>query len=184
MEEGDAAVAAASIEPPRGRSARRQQQPATLPLRSDVQAGAWLEIDDLDQREPLLMPAPVDPRFPQAAQWLSRVRGDSMNALTNSQGASVGILDGDLVQVVDAIAIGYVPRTGDVVEAERSRFDGREREITLKQVEITADGQQLLWPRSTNPRWREPLQLHDGNPDDQGVVVRVRGKVLQVLRQI
>jgi hypothetical protein len=97
-----------------------------------------------------------DPRFPHARQWLSEVRGDSVNLLN--------IVEGDLVHCVDAIEIGYYPRTGDVVEVERLRFGGQERELTLKQVEVTEAGV-LLWPRSTNPRFEvdpAPLELKAG----------------------
>lgn len=155
--------------------------PTGMPIRGEIRAGAWLEVDDTDQSEPETHPAAPDPRFPKAAQWLRRVRGDSMNALTKN-GLPAGILDGDLVHIVDAIAIEYEPETGDVVEVERSRFDGAEREITLKQVEVLADGSCLLWPRSTSPRWQEPVPYTDG-PDDGAVEVRVIGKMLQVLRQ-
>lgn len=150
-----------------------------LPIRGQIQAGAWLELDP--QQEPVYETYPVAPdlRFPAKAQWIARVRGDSMNALTKN-GQPAGILDGDFVHLVDAIAIDYQFRSGDIVEVERSRFQGREREYTLKQVELKADGSLLLWPRSTNPRWSGAVPYEDGDRDD--VEVRVRAKLLQVLR--
>lgn len=169
----------AEVVPLRARPALRLAS-NQLPVRNSVQAGAWHEIDDQDQRTIETHPAPIDPRFPQAAQWLSRVRGDSMNALKKGDSLA-GILDGDLVHIVDAIAIDYRATTGDVVEVERIRFDGRERELTLKQVEVTPGGI-LLWPRSTNPRWKDPLP-YAPEKDGEDVEVRVRGKMLQVLRQ-
>lgn len=102
-----------------------------------------------------------------------------MNALTR-RGQPAGILDGDLVQLVDAIAIDYEFQNGDVVEVERIRFSGREREYTLKQVEVAADGTLTLWPRSTNPRWAEPVAYKEG--DEEDVEVRVRGKVISHIR--
>lgn len=153
-----------------------------LQFRGDIRAGAWLETGDTDQREPEIYPASPDPRFPRAAQWLRRVTGDSMNALTKG-GLPAGILDGDVVHVVDAIATDYKPQTGDVVEVERSRFQGAEREITLKQVEALGRRKFLLWPRSTNPRWKDPINYVEGVGAGEEIEVRVVGKVLQVLRQ-
>lgn len=153
---------------------------AAMPIRGVVRAGAWLEIDPQDDPIPETYPAAPDPRFPRNAQWLSRVRGDSMNALTR-RGQPAGILDGDLVHVVDAIAIDYRFKDGDVVEVERIRFDGSEREITLKQVAVSPDGEITLWPRSTNPKWADPIPYREGSEDD--IEVRVRAKVIQHIRQ-
>lgn len=150
-----------------------------LPVRGVVQAGAWLEIEEDQAREPEELPAARDPRFPKAPQWLSVVRGDSMNALERDN-RPAGIFDGDLVHCVDAVAIHYEPRTGDVVEVERVRFQGRERELTLKQVEVTPGGV-LLWPRSSNPRWQEPITYREGDSED--VEVRIRGWVIGAMRR-
>jgi SOS-response transcriptional repressor LexA len=148
-----------------------------LPVRGVVQAGAWIEaVEDLEPEE---LPAARDPRFPKAAQWLSIVRGDSMNALER-EGRPAGIYDGDLVHCVDAVAIHYEPRTGDVVEVERIRFQGREHELTLKQVEVTPRGI-LLWPRSSNARWQEPIAYREGDQED--VEVRIRGWVITSMRR-
>jgi SOS-response transcriptional repressor LexA len=144
-----------------------------LPIRDTVQAGAWLMADD-SRQVAASHPVARDPRFPNAHQWLSEVRGDSMNALN--------IVDGDLVHCVDAVEIGYYPRTGDVVEVERSRFDGQERELTLKQIEVRPDGI-LLWPRSSNVRWKSPLELRDGVGPDEEISISVRSLVLASVRR-
>lgn len=146
-----------------------------LPIRDAVRAGAWLAIDDMDQSPQRLSTTARDPRYPTADQWLAPVMGDSMNER--------GILDGDMVHIVDATAIGYYPRSGDVVEVERVRFQGSERELTLKEVEVAADGL-LLWPRSTNPKWRDPIRLADGFCEgDDEAFVRIRGLMLQLIRR-
>lgn len=145
-----------------------------LPIRDRVRAGAWYPADDLDQEEPKRFPASRDPRYPRADQWLSEVEGDSCNLL--------GINSGDLVHCVDVIEINYSPATGDVVEVERLRFGGQERELTIKQIEVTPDGI-LLWPRSTNPKWQEPLVVTEGTQDDEEVEVRIRAKVLSSTRR-
>jgi transcriptional regulator with XRE-family HTH domain len=145
-----------------------------LIIRDRVQAGAWLMAEDLDQGEPRTYPAVSDPRYPLASQWLSEVVGDSVNELR--------IFSGDLVHCVSVADIGYAPKSGDVVEVERLRFGGAERELTLKQVEVTPDGV-LLWPRSTNPRWREPLSLTEGVGEGEEIEVLIRGVVLAAIRR-
>lgn len=152
----------------------KAREAAMLPIRDRVQAGAWLLADDVAQMPRGTYPVVKDSRYPYADQWLSEVVGDSVDRLN--------IFDGDLVHVVDAIGIGYWPQTGHVVEVERVRFGGLERELTIKQVEVTESGV-LLWPRSTNVRWREPLQLTDGVRDGEEIEVRIRSLVLASIRR-
>lgn len=145
----------------------------TLPIRDRVQAGAWLMADDTGQDEPRRYPFARDPRFPHAEQWLSEVFGDSVDRL--------GIFDGSLVQCVDFQGAGLALQTDQIVEIERLRFGGQERELSIKQVELTPSGP-LFWPRSSNPRWKTPLSIR---PDDgaEEVEVRIRGLVLQAIRR-
>jgi transcriptional regulator with XRE-family HTH domain len=155
-----------------------------LPIAGRVQAGAWLELDELNQVGPELRAAAPDPRYSKDWQWLSLVVGDSMNALKRN-GELVGIHDGDLIHCVSAAAIGYQPASGDLVEVERVRFDGALRERTLKQVEVIGSPPHVeyqLWPRSTNPRWQTPISFQDGICADEKIEVVIRGKVIQVLR--
>lgn len=140
---------------------------AELPLIGPVQAGAWLAIDDTVQDEPPMMAVALDRRYPQAKQWLREVRGDSMNARN--------IYPGDLAHVVEIVGSGVNLNTGMIVEVTRMRDGGALREITLKEVEV-AEGGLVLWPRSTNPRWKEPVRLDDGSGTD--VSVEVTGLLL------
>lgn len=149
-----------------------QPQLTELPLVGPVQAGAWLALDDTAQDEPQMMTATVDRRYPHAPQWLREVRGDSMNARN--------IFPGDLAHIVDVAAAGVSLNSGMIVEVTRSRDGGSLREITLKEVEITPDGV-LLWPRSTNPRWKDPIDL--AHPDGQEVEVQVTGLLLAAIRR-
>jgi SOS-response transcriptional repressor LexA len=146
-----------------------------LGILDTVQAGAWLAIDDTGQAVPPASNVLPDPRFPHARQYVSVVRGDSMNLL--------GIVDGDWVHWVEAADLGYYPRAGDVVRVERVRFAGQEREVTLKQVELGADGI-VLWPRSSNPRWKSPVELRAGLRESEDVEVVIRGLVLSVIRRL
>lgn len=163
--------------------ARRTPEPRTylpkdtggqLTIRDKVQAGSFLAADDLSQEEPKPYPAVRDGRYPKADQWLSQVIGDSINLL--------GIVEGDLVHCVSAQDIGYQPRTNDIVEVERLRYGGGMRELTVKQVEVTPDGI-LLWPRSTNQRFTDPLVLDADTRPDEEFEVRIRGLVIGSLRR-
>lgn len=145
-----------------------------LPIRDRIQAGAWLAADDLVQTF-RTFPAARDGRYPGANQWISEVTGDSMNLLS--------IFDGDFVHCVDAGDIGYHPRHGDIVEVERLRNGGAERELTLKQIEMTAEGF-VLMPRSTNPRWQEALRLTDGVDEGDEFEVRIRALVVTSMRRL
>lgn len=142
-----------------------------LPIIGPIQAGAWLMLDETAQDEPIFFSAVADRRYPHARQWLREVRGDSMNAR--------GITPGDLAHIVDLGEAGINLNTGMIVEVTRSRDGGSLREITLKEVEIGPDGVKL-WPRSTNPRWAEPLVLVDGDRDAH---VQVTGLLLQAIKR-
>ena len=143
-----------------------------LGLADPLRAGAFLAIDTADQSKPRITDVGRDPRYPLAQQRVRPVVGDSMDLR--------GILDGDLVRIVSITDINFVPETGMVVEVQRTRIQGRERELTLKELEVTPDGL-LLWPRSSNPLWREPLALTDG--DEEDVTVEITGLMTALVRR-
>lgn len=155
-------------------SAAPIDEQSMLEIRDRVQAGAWLMADDFSQTSFGRYPVAKDPRYPYARQWLSEVTGDSVNLL--------GIVERDLVHVVDLVGSGTWPKNGDIVEVERVRFGGQERELTLKQLEVTPAGN-LLWPRSSNPRWSKPLDLREGADHDDSIEVHIRGIVLASIRR-
>lgn len=156
------------------RSWAQAQSASSLPIRDRVQAGAWLMADDSSQTEPRRHAFARDPRFPHADQWLSEIFGDSVDRL--------GIFDGDLVHCVDFEGSGIALQSGQIVEVERVRFGGQERELSIKQVELTPAGP-LFWPRSTNPRWQTPLSLTAGAENDDEITVQIRGLVVQSIRR-
>lgn len=143
---------------------------AGLAVRERVQAGGWFAVDDPGEALSTF-PAVADPRYPHADQWLAEVVGDDV--------AGLGVFPGDLAHCVDAAAIGYAPRTGDLVEVERLQFGGQLRELSLRQVEATPDGVRL-WARSSNPRHAEPLDLEPGAGDTQ---IRIRAQVIAAIRR-
>jgi transcriptional regulator with XRE-family HTH domain len=140
---------------------------AELPMIGPVQAGAWLALDDTSQDEPPMVAAAADRRYPHARQWLREVLGDSMNARN--------IYPGDLVHLVDVIGSGVNLNTGMIVEVTRTRAGGTLREITLKEVEVTDRGL-VLWPRSNNARWNNPVRLIDDQDED--IEVEVTGLLI------
>lgn len=143
-----------------------------LPMIGPIQAGKWAEIDESVQDEPVFFSVVADRRYPHARQWLREVKGDSMNAR--------GVMPGQLAHIVDILDAGINLNTGMIVEVTRSRDDGALREITLKEVEISAQGIRL-WPRSTNPRWTDPVILDDGRSGD--IEVRITGLLLQAVQR-
>lgn len=124
---------------------------SVLPVRYVVQAGAWIEVDDVAQERITSPPVAASPSFPAEIQWLELVRGDS---------ADLYYPEGVFVHVVDAIAIGYAPRHEDFVVIERRRQQGGLIERSLKQI-VKVGRKVELWPRSRNPKWKGPVDLGD-----------------------
>lgn len=152
---------AAGVSPPDTGSVEPQMVGARfLPIRYEVGAGLWQEIADAQVFLGSGTVAP-DPSYTGFPQWLERVRGDSMDR---------DYREGELVHVVDAIALGYVPRHGDHVVLVRRRHDGAEMERTIKEVVRSPAGELEFWPRSTNPRWNRPIRLEPETPDDTAEV--------------
>lgn len=150
-----------------------EPQLTMLPVLARIQAGAWLALDDFDQgEEQASMSAALDPRYPHARQYLREVQGDSMNAR--------GINPGDYAHIVDFGDTGANINTGMVVEVTRTRMGGQLREITLKEAEVGPGGV-VLWPRSTNPRWKDPVPLEADDGSD--VEVQITGILLSVIRR-
>lgn len=163
---------AAGVEAPNQRRGTEAKIiPLFLPVRYRVQAGAWIEMDyaEQDYPSPPRAVAP-DPAYADWPQWLELVVGDSIDK---------EIQPGSFAHVVDAIEMGYSPQHGDFVVVERRRDQGRLRERSIKQVEITRRGDVELWPRSNNPSWDRPLQL---SHPEEGVEAEVVGLVIGAYR--
>lgn len=139
-----------------------------LPIRYDVGAGNWQEVADSQVFLGIGTVAP-DPAYSGFAQWLERVTGDSMDREYRQ---------GELVHVVDALALGYAPQHGDHVILVRRRNDGAEMERTIKEVVRTPEGRLEFWPRSNNPRWSTPISMIGGLASDEAVEVEVAALVI------
>ncbi len=110
-----------------------------------TQAGVWRDVEIYSNSEPKAVAIQPDPRYRNAVQYVWGVQGDSMD--------KAGILDGMYALGVDYVEFvkHYRPiATGDIVVVERLRFDGQERERTIKRYRQEADGVWLL-PESSNP---------------------------------
>lgn len=138
-----------------------------LSIEGVIQAGNWLDTslfdedhgDEFGVKETI--PVGIDPNFPKAKQYALKVLGDSMN---------LEYPEGCYAICVDLLASKIPLQDGLVVHVERRR--GALSEVTLKQIEVTSKGMNLI-PRSTNPR-HLPVPLEG---DDSTEIV-VRGVVL------
>lgn len=153
-----------------------RRAPDIVPLRGRVEPGAWTALDSL--ADVLAKPTAFvrDPRYPKADQYAREVQGDGMNL--------AGLLDGDQVHVVAAADISYWPTDDHLVEVERRRRaeDGIERERQIRVVQVRADGV-LLWARSTNKRWADPMVAGVGDPQPDGQP-RIIGLVVATMRKL
>ncbi|MFM2005149.1 MAG: hypothetical protein RLZZ09_804 [Pseudomonadota bacterium] len=144
-----------------------------------VQAGTWLPVDEYFQQDGYEVPAFVmrQPGYAKVRQYAYLVRGDSMN--------EAGIEDG--MWIVAADANDYVEHfgeteSGDLAVVERTRAQGAEREMTVKEIRYYRDRTELV-PRSTNPEHRPIIVPHNSAPED-GVEVRIVGVVLTAFRDL
>ena len=162
-------ASAAGVAPPDSSSTEPQLVGAEfLPIRYEVGAGQWQEVSDSQIFLGVGTVAP-DPAYAGFPQWLERVQGDSMDRDYRKD---------ELVHVVDAIALGYAPQHGDHVILVRRRNDGAEMERTIKEVVRTPGGRLEFWPRSNNPRWKDPIVLNEGLAGDPTMEVEVGGLVI------
>jgi hypothetical protein len=151
------------------------EQPRFLGVRYEVGAGLWRMVDDVNQVD-FGTPSPVlpDPAYDQFPQWLERVVGDSMN---------LEYREGELLHVIDTIALGYAPRAGDHVIVQRTRDQGGTIERTVKEVAFGPHGL-MLCARSSNPRWaNHPIVVTAGGHDQENCLVEIVGWVLGSYRR-
>lgn len=131
----------------------------TVPVLGEVAAGVWRETPpglEIDRATEFL------PRFtagyPNGARMFGlRVVGPSMNQFYP---------DGTFVFVVPAAEIGL--RGGDHVVVQRHRIGLTE--TTIKEVQ-KEDGQLVLIPHSTDPKFQEPLRYRIDEHDQDGLEI-------------
>lgn len=140
-----------------------------LPYAGVIQAGAFLAVDEYFNQDPEQVPTYVlpDPAYPRVRQYAWQSRGDSMD--------EAGILHG--MWVVGADAADYIDEygeieTGDLVIVERLRYQGQERELTVKEVHFYRDRYELR-PISSN-KDHKPIIVernHDADGDEEEVKI-------------
>jgi transcriptional regulator with XRE-family HTH domain len=148
------------------------QEPAvgywlTTRLVGAVQAGEWIEAVEwpVDEQERFVFPCSRDVAKFKAQAF--EVRGDSMDLVYP---------EGTIVIAVSTIATGLRPQYGDRVIVTR-RNDHGEYEVTIKEYRIITDNPKrpraLLFPRSSNPQWQDPLPADDPHMETTvtGIVV-------------
>lgn len=152
---------------------------ASAPVVATVEAGAWREVDPFDQSEREWIAVEPDSKFPHATQEVYRVSGDSMNEADPHP-----IKPGSQV-----VAVRYedimrqVPlRDGLIVVVQRTRGDGQEREISIKEVAWFDDRIEFR-PRSSNPKHR-PIVIQHNDWEDNGVTVEVLALVRSVINEM
>lgn len=158
---------------------RATRPPGTAPLVAIVEAGAWREVDELDQEDPEWVTVPADDKFPDATQRVYDVSGDSMNRLEPHP-----ITPGSRIVAVDydEIASRSPLRDKLVVVIQRSRNGGQERELSVKQV-AWFDDRIEFQPRSSNPKHKAIVVEHD-NWEDNGVEVAIVGLVRDIIHRL
>lgn len=139
-----------------------------------VQAGSFLAVDEYFNQDPDIVPSYVlpDPGYSRVRQYAWKSIGDSMD--------KAGIMDG--MWVVGADAPDYIDTYGDIVSGdlvvvERLRYQGAERELTVKEVHFFKDRYELR-PVSSNPDHQPIIVSHDHTVDSDGVEVKIIGVVL------
>jgi transcriptional regulator with XRE-family HTH domain len=133
-----------------------------MPIKGEVRAGAWLEIDG-EHEDMGAIPVLPDPRFARAPQYALRVVGTSMDRIVQS---------GQYVIVASWPELGLELRDGDLLVVRRER--AMTYQVTLKRARKGEKGWEL-WPESTDPRWQEPVIMGDGGRD---VTVSIIGRVV------
>ncbi len=143
-----------------------------IKIRGDVAAGMWLESTLFEEETVIDTPIGGDARYPASAQYLLRVRGESLNRIAR---------DGDLLLCADYFGTGIDIKEGDIAIVERSRDEGATIERTAKRL-IRKNGAIELRPESDDPRFQESVIYQEG--DEEFTSVQIRAKVICVVRQL
>lgn len=158
---------------------RSARSPGTAPIVAVVEAGAWREVDELNQDSGEWVTVPADDKYPDATQRVYDVSGDSMNKLD-----PIPITNGSRIVAVDydEIASRVPLRDGLIVVVQRARNGGQERELTVKQV-AWFDDRIEFQPRSTNSKHKPIVVQHD-SWEDNGVEIAVVGLVRDIIHRL
>lgn len=145
-----------------------------VPLRGDVQAGTFIDVDLYSDNRRDVLKISVDLRYVGLTHYAWRVRGDSMDR--------AGIIEGMYIVGVDYFEFEDKKRPlreGEVVVVERSRFSGQEKEITVKRVKSDRKGMWFV-PDSFNTAHKPIFVPHevDRDPSDESTEVKILAVVV------
>lgn len=141
-----------------------------LPIRYRVQAGHWLEMDDLTDHGFGTAPLLPSPAWAQAKQWAEEIIGNSIDEIYPS---------GAIAHVVDIWDLGRDPRVGELVVVQRTRDGGMLRERTIKRLALSETGQpQLVGCSRSEPKWNKPIPMPGAQGDGAVMEVAIVGLVI------
>lgn len=144
---------------------------ARLPVRRGVQAGVWVDASAARPKDRASEIAP-SALYAGAAQWAEPVLDDHL--------AGLGVKQGALLHCVDARAIQYQPKHGDVVIVRRVREGGLE-ERTGRLVRAASAGLELATqPGDSDREDALPMVRNGGAPSDVHVEALVIGALQPV----
>ncbi|MEJ8476429.1 LexA family transcriptional regulator [Roseibium algae] len=144
----------------------------TLNIHGEVAAGLWLE-SNLFEAETIETSTLIgcDSRFPSSAQYLLRIKGESLNKVAQ---------DGDLILCVNYLDALIEIKIGDLAVVERSRDGGHTVERTAKRI-VKHNGVVELHPVSTDPRFQNAITYSDLDPEASEVMIKA--KIIGVIKQ-
>lgn len=143
-----------------------------VPIVGEVAAGLWMEAALFETENAEESTISYDVRFPAQAQFVVRVRGESLNRIA---------ANGDLLLCVDYMAAGIELKENDIVLVERSRDNGMTIERTAKRI-IKLNGQSELMPESDDPRFQETIVYREGDFDH--TEVKIKAKIVMVFKPL
>lgn len=143
-----------------------------VPIVGEVAAGLWMEAALFETENSLESTISYDVRFPAQAQFVVRVRGESLNRIAGN---------GDLLLCVDYLAAGIELKENDLVLVERSRDEGMTIERTAKRL-INVNGQSELMPESDDPRFQDTIVYREGDADH--TEVKIKAKIVMVFKPL
>lgn len=143
-----------------------------------VEAGAFRPVDEYFTQDGVDVPEYLraNPKFQKARQMVWRVSGSSMDMAGIEDGMwVVGADYGDYLDMYGQLA------NGTLVVVERSRYEGSERELTVKEAHFFRDRTELH-PRSSDPRHKPIVVENNHEIDGLDVTVRILARVLAAYR--
>lgn len=149
-----------------GRAQTEMLRSGGIPVKGQVAAGIWHEIEMPDEEPFEPLPVAVDMRYPAEAQYGLIVRGNSINRFASA---------GDVLVCLDLGMTGLQIVNDDMVVVERIKQQAGLREVTAKRVRFVEGGMEL-WPDSDDPAFQTPLLIHRGEDltDDDGMRIIAR----------